>query len=212
MSFFYLLAALAALVLLLFVFSLRSAWRRRRALPYTLGQTLFSPEEATFLEALDDAVGGDYRVFGKVRLSDLVVVRRGVGRRLLEQSSARIESLKIDFLVCGRKSAAVVCAVELVSGKSRKGRGRAPDKALGRACDALRLPLVRVPMAETYSTKALAEQIYTAVYAPKVTAPAGGSKGANVDDGLSLAEEEQALSVLAAAIREGDPIPRPRAL
>ena len=208
--FFYLLAALAALVLLLFVLSLRSAWRRRRALPYSLAETLYSPEEAAFLEALDDAVGSDYRVFGKVRLSDLVAVRRGVGRRSLERASARIEPLKIDFLVCGWKSAKLVCAVDLVGGKSRKGRERVPDKALARACAALGLPLVRVPVAETYSAKALAEQIYTVVYAPKVAAPAGGVKGAQVDDGFSRAEEEQALSVLAAAIREGDPLPRPR--
>jgi len=73
------------------------------------------------------------------------------------------------------------------------------------------MPLVRVQAAETYSPKALAEQIYTAIYAPKVPLPASGAKGIRVDDGLSQAEEEQALSVLAAAIREGDPLPRPRA-
>lgn len=211
MTFFYLLVALAAAVLLLFVLSVYMTWRRRRALPYSLGPALFSPDEAAFLTVLDEAVGGDYRVFGKVRLSDLVTVRRGVARRVLERASARIETLRIDFLVCGRESASVVCAVELVGGRSRKGRGRTPDKALGRACDALGLPLVRVPLAETYSAKALAEQIYTVIFAPKVAVPPGGPKGARVDDGLSRAEEEQALSVLAAAIREGDALPRPRA-
>jgi hypothetical protein len=206
-TFFYLLLALAALVLLLFLLSLRSAWRRHRTLPYTLGQSLFSPQETAFLAALDEAVGSDYRVFGKVRLSDLVSVRRGVGRRYLERASARIEPLKLDFLVCGCESASLACAVELVGGKARKGRG--PDKALRRACDALGLPLVRVPAADSYSTKALAEQIYAAIYAPRVEAPTQG-RGARVDDGLSRVEEEQALSVLAAAIREDDVLPRPR--
>jgi hypothetical protein len=208
-TFFYLLVALAALVLLLVVLNLRSLWHRRRAVPFVLGQALFSPEETAFLTALDEAVGGDYRVFGKVRLSDLVTVRRGAGKRALERASARIEPLRIDFLICGRESLSLVCACELVGGKSRKAR--VPDKALGRACDALGLPLVRVQVAATYSPKALAEQIYTAIYAPKVAAPVNGAKGPRVDDGLSRAEEEQALSVLAAAIREGDPLPRPRA-
>lgn len=209
MTFFYLLVALAALVLLLFTLSLRGAWQRRRALPYSLGQALFSPEETTFLAALDEAVGADYRVFGKVRLSDLVTLRRGPRKRSLEKAAARIEALRIDFLVCGRESAGLVCACELVGGKSRQRRG--PDRNLGRVCDALGLPLVRVPVAESYSAKTLAEQIYTAIYAPKVAVPSGVAKGARVDDGLSRAEEEQALSVLAAAIREGDPLPRPRA-
>lgn len=209
MTFFYLLVALAALVLLLFLLNLRRVWHRRRAVPYALRQALFSPDEAAFLAALDEAVGGDFRVFGKVRLTDLVTARRGVGKRALDQASARLDRLRVDFLVCSRESASVVCACELTGGKSRKLRG--PDKALGRACDALRLPLVRVQVAETYSSKALAEQIYTAIYAPKVPVPASGAKGITVDDGLSRAEEEQALSVLAAAIREGDPLPRPGA-
>ena len=209
MTFFYLLVALAALVLLLFVLNLRRVWQRRRALPYTLGQALYSPEEAAFLAALDEAVGGDFRVFGKVRLSDLVTARRGVGKTALERASARLDPLRIDFLVCGRESANLVCACALAGGKPHKSRG--PDKALARACDALGLPLVRVQVAKTYSPKALAEQIYTAIYAPKVPVPASGAKGIRVDDGLSRAEEEQALSVLAAAIREGDPLPRPRA-
>ncbi len=206
MNFFYLLVALAALTLLLFVLSLVQAWQRRRALPYTLSSALFVPEETAFLVVLDDAVGDDYRVFGKVRLSDLVAPRRGTRRRALGQAAARIESLKIDFLVCARASSAMVCAVELVGGKGRRGA----NKALARACDALGLPLVRVPVAQTYAAKALAEQIYTAMYAPKVTASGAGAKGSQMDDGVSRAEEEQALSVLAAAIREGDALPRAR--
>ena len=206
MTFFYVLVALAALVLLLFVLSLRSAWRRRRVLPYTVEAPLFSPEEVSFLAALEDAVGADHRVFGKVRLADLVTPRRRAGKQALEQAAARIASLKIDFLVCGRESTKPVCALALSGGKL--GRGQHRGQVLARACDALGLPLVSVPQADTYSVRALAEQVYTAMYAPKVTAPVG-RLGAAGDDGLSRAEEEEALSVLAAAIRDGEPMPKP---
>lgn len=209
--FFYLLVALAVLLLLALLLSLWAAWRRRRALPYTLQQTLFFQEELDFLAVLDEAVGADYRVFGKVRLSDLISARRGTGKRPLTQTSARIDDLRIDFLVCRRATAAVVCAVDLVGRRLRPGRGRAADKALVRVCDALGLPLVRVAAAEAYSAKAVAEQIYTAIYVPRVKVPAAGPRASRGDDGLSQADEEQALSVLAAAIREGDPVPRLRA-
>lgn len=209
MTHFYLLVALAALVLLLFAYSLSRAWRRQ-TLPFVLEKALFSPQEALFLSALEEAVGGDYRVFGKVRLVDLLSGRRGARKASMRQAAARIDRLTIDFLVCGRDSLSLVCAVKLVGAKGL-ARRRAADKALGRACQSLGLPLVRVPVAEAYSTKVLAEQIYAAVYAPKVTAPAGVARDPRADDGLSRAEEEQALSVLAAAIREGDPVPRPRA-
>jgi hypothetical protein len=209
MFFFYLLVALAALVMALFVLSLRSAWRRRRALPFTLDAPLFSPQEIAFLAVLDEAVGADYRVFGKVRLSDLVSPTRRTGKQLLEQARARIAPLKIDFLVCGRESAKPVCAVGLIGRKGRAGRGS--DQALARACDAVGLPLLRVPVADSYSARALAEQIYTSVYAPKVVAPTARLGSRSAVDELSPAEEEQALSVLAASIREGEPLPRPTA-
>jgi hypothetical protein len=203
---FYLLLGLAALVTLLMVLSLRAAWRRRRTLPYSLGEALFSPEERVFLAALDEAVGDSHRVYGKVRLSDLVTLRRGSNRRALEQAQARIADLRIGFLVCSRESARVVCAVELVPTKGRRGT----DKALVRACEALALPLVRVPVAESYPLKALTEVVQTAMYAPKVKAPARGLRAGPLDDGLSRAEEEQALSILAASIRDGEPLVRPR--
>ena len=91
-------------------------------------------------------MGDSHRVYGKVRLSDLVTLRRGTSRRALEQAQARIADLRIDFLVCSRESARVVCAVELVPAKGRRGG----NKALARACEALALPLVRVPAAESY--------------------------------------------------------------
>jgi hypothetical protein len=205
-TFFYVLLALAALVLLLFLLSLRSAWRHRRVLPYAIEAPLFSPEEVSFLTALEEAVGADHRVFGKVRLADLVTPRRRADKQALKQAAARIANLKIDFLVCRRESAKPVCAVALSGAKP--GRGHNRGQALARACDALGLPLLRVPQADAYSVRALAEQVYTAMYAPKVTAPVG-RLGAAGDDGLSRAEEEEALSVLAAAIRDGDPMPKP---
>jgi|APFre7841882724_1041349.scaffolds.fasta_scaffold21249_2 hypothetical protein len=206
MTMFYLLLGLAALVTLALILSLRAAWRRRRSLPYTLGEALFSPEERVFLAALDEAVGDSHRVYGKVRLSDLATLRRGTSRRALEQAQARIADLRIDFLVCSRESARVVCAVELIPAKGRHGG----NKALARACEALALPLVRVPAAESYPLKSLTDDVQTAMYAPKVKAPEGRLRGGPADDGLSRAEEEQALSILAASIRDGEPLVPPR--
>jgi hypothetical protein len=206
MTMFYLLLGLAALVTLALILSLRAAWRRRRSLPYTLGEALFSPEERVFLAALDEAVGDSHRVYGKVRLSDLVTLRRGTSRRALEQAQARIADLRIDFLVCSRESARVVCAVELIPAKGRHGG----NKALARACEALALPLVRVPAAESYPLKSLTDDVQTAMYAPKVKAPEGRLRGGPADDGLSRTEEEQALSILAASIRDGEPLVPPR--
>jgi Protein of unknown function (DUF2726) len=64
------------------------AWARATvAYPYTKNQFLFSPAEYSFLGVLEQAVGREYRVFGKVRMADIVDIQRAsievIGRRLL---------------------------------------------------------------------------------------------------------------------------------
>ncbi|MDB6063012.1 MAG: topoisomerase [Verrucomicrobiaceae bacterium] len=47
-------------------------------LPYLPESTLFSAAERSFLEVLDQAVGPDNRVFGKVRVADIARVKPGL--------------------------------------------------------------------------------------------------------------------------------------
>ena len=48
---------------------------RLEEFPYTRNGALFSPAERSLLGALEQAVGEDYRIFGKVRVADIVSVR-----------------------------------------------------------------------------------------------------------------------------------------
>jgi len=48
------------------------------SLPYSSAGPLFTPADGSFLGVLDNVIGDDYRVFGKVRLSDRIVPEKGL--------------------------------------------------------------------------------------------------------------------------------------
>src|SRR6185369_16008451 len=67
---------------------------------YVSREAIFTPAERSFLGVLEQALDGRYRVFGKVRLGDLVRPAKGLnaGRRTTAQN--RINQKHVDFVVC----------------------------------------------------------------------------------------------------------------
>ncbi|MGH8196269.1 MAG: DUF2726 domain-containing protein [Woeseiaceae bacterium] len=60
------------------------------ALPYVRKPALFSPAERSFLGALEQAAGNEYRVFGKVRIADVIERKRGLARSEWQRAFNRV--------------------------------------------------------------------------------------------------------------------------
>ena len=69
-------AALAAGVLVVWLLVWLGS-RRRRAEEYQLRDWLFSPSERAFHTVLHDSVANHYRIFGKVRVADVITIEFG---------------------------------------------------------------------------------------------------------------------------------------
>ena len=93
----------------------------RGRLSLSPGGALFSPAERSFLGVLDQAVGTDYRVFGKVRVADVASVKPGLGNSARQGALNRIAQKHFDFVVCGARDLNIVCAVELDAGDFYSG-------------------------------------------------------------------------------------------
>lgn len=82
--------------------------------PYKPKQaTLCSAVEAQFLTLLEKSVGDDYRVFTKVRLSDVVTVRNGISRSAMRSAEQKAGQQVLDFVLCDIKTMQVKAAIEL---------------------------------------------------------------------------------------------------
>lgn len=186
---FYVLLGLGALVLLTFAWSLVRRFGRRHRLPYVADQTLFSPEQQAFLPVLERALGRGYRVYGKVRVADVLGVRPRIGRQARRRAYARLGARRFDFVVCTAGTSAIACAVNL-SSRSRLGR-RPPRDGLDRICAAARLPFVRFREGDRYSVVEIEEQVFGAMHALRLQTK---------DSEPPRAETQQALEHLSAAI------------
>lgn len=141
-----------AALLFLFVYSqIKGRRRRRRVEPpfsYKSRQKLFTPSETTFLYALEKAVGDHYRIFGKVRLADIVdtEVYRGVG----DKAFSLIAYKHVDFLLCDKSDLSIVCAIELDDWTHQSEERMIKDAEKTYALNSAAIPLIRFPVGSSY--------------------------------------------------------------
>lgn len=151
---------------------------------YVANPFLFSSAERSFLGALDLAIDGRYRVFGKVRVADVVAVGRAVGPRQRQGAFNRISAKHFDFVLCTKDELRIVGVVELDDRSHRAKRRRERDSFLERVCGSISLPLIRIPAQRTYSPEALRSALV--VLAPqKGNAAPAGERTASLDPQVS---------------------------
>ena len=131
--------------------------------PYRPSDALFSSAERAFLVVLDQAVGPEYRVFGKVRLADLAIVKGGIGHAGRRAALNRVAQMHLDFVVCNSSDLGVICGVELKDASQAGTRGQARDALVQRVCEAIDLPLIAMPATHTYSAQEIRSQFLAAI-------------------------------------------------
>jgi Protein of unknown function (DUF2726) len=63
-------------------------------------RALFTADEMSFLEGLEQAGGGNFRIMGKVRLDDIVAVRRNKNKVRLQAAYDGLRGRRADFVIC----------------------------------------------------------------------------------------------------------------
>lgn len=136
---------------------------RAENFPYVLSDGLFSPAERSFLGVLDQAVDADFRVFGKVRVADVLSVAKGTPKSLWQRAFNRISAKHFDYVLCRPTDLKPVCAIELNDQSHTQGERKARDKFLERVCSAADFPLVFLPAQHTYTVGEICDQIAFAI-------------------------------------------------
>jgi hypothetical protein len=131
--------------------------------PYDPAKYLFSAAERSFLGVLDQAVGPEYRVLGKVRLADLAKVKPGLSKSARQGAINRVAAKHLDFIVCRASDLSAVCGVELNDRSHASQRAQARDELVAQVCQSIRLPLITVPAKQAYSVQEVREQFLATV-------------------------------------------------
>lgn len=197
----HLLIGLALLLSLSLALTLRQAWRLRNLFPYRVSGPLLSAAEMRLLEALEEALGSGYRIFGKVWAEDVIGVESGVGRRVQERAWARLAEHRFDFAICDSRTLRVLCAIDLIGDQRGRPTQRGPNAVLAKICDAAGLPLVTIRAADDYDPADLARELRGAMLAYRADHPESPTLDAA---GPSRNEEDLLLAQLSAAILADD--------
>ena len=132
-------------------------------LGYRLRGPLFSPAERSFFGVLQQAASGNYVVFGKVRVADVLSPEKGLNRSNWQIAFNKISSKHFDFVLCDKSDLSVVAVIELDDKSHRSKKAQNRDAFLESACQSAGLALVRFPAQKSYQIPAVKEQVQSAL-------------------------------------------------
>jgi len=108
---------------------------------------------------LEGAVGDKTKVFGKVRLADIVSPISGLSRSEWQKTFNRIGSKHIDFALCKKDDLSPLCVIELDDSSHKKSERKIRDDFLGKALTAAAIPCIRFTARASYNIQAVRSEI-----------------------------------------------------
>jgi hypothetical protein len=155
--------AIVAVVVVIAIAVLAFLMRRAGSHPYQAAGTLLSPAERSLLDALRQAVGAEHEVFPKVQLAELLTIRKGLTRKQRAAAADDVARRRAGFVICDAATHAVRAIVETEEPRRHRPSRHGQPPFLDAALAAARIPLVRVPVQESYTAGELRDRVAAAL-------------------------------------------------
>ena len=130
-------------------------------LPYERNNELLTAAERLFYGVLVEAVANRHLICPKVRLADLLLIRKGTQRR--QKYFNKIQAKHVDFVLADPQTLRPLLAIELDDASHQRRSRQERDTFVEMACDAAGLPILRVPAKAAYNAQDLARSINAAI-------------------------------------------------
>lgn len=125
-------------------------------LGYRKKKTLFTEAERSFLGVLDQCIDPiQYRVFGKVRMADIVEPNPTKNRSEWQKAFNAISAKHFDYVICSSDTLQPVCVIELDDKSHSQKKRQQRDQLLDGICEEAGLSLLRFPAQRTYNPKVI---------------------------------------------------------
>lgn len=142
---------------------------KARGLPYKKKEYLLTKAENSFFQVLRSAVGQEYEIFAKVRLSDLLYLTKGSDNAQAYRN--KIFQKHIDFVLCDPVKVSPLLAIELDDLSHEKASRQERDSFVDEAFRAAELPLLRIAASRAYSPKELLGKVREYISGQQATPP-----------------------------------------
>ncbi len=127
--------------------------------PFALKRQLFTAAERQFLNLIEHAVAGEFRVMCRVRLIDLLSLRKDTRHKIAKGALLRAGTKQIDFVLCDKDDLTPVMAIDLVYGVGKNGHNTQRDFFVSGALETAHIPHARIKVKTGYKVSDLRECI-----------------------------------------------------
>lgn len=121
---------------------------------------LLSPAERSFFAVLEQAVGGHFRLFTKVRVADILRVKNGVSGGARQSAFNAISSKHVDFLACRPDDLSIAFAIELDDASHQREGARQRDEVKDSALATGGVPVFRFTARRAYVVQEIKDALF----------------------------------------------------
>jgi hypothetical protein len=129
--------------------------------PFASKGQLFTGAERQFLSLIERAVQDEFRVICRVRLIDLLSLRKNTQQKIAKSALIRAGSKHVDFVLCDKNDMTPVMAIDLVYGSGKNGHNTQRDFFVNGALDTASIPHLRIKAKSGYTLSDIHECIET---------------------------------------------------
>lgn len=127
---------------------------------YFKQKCLFTPTEMKFLNVLQEAVGDDYAIMGKVRMADIFGIKAPERSKEYFSHFGKIKSKHFDFVLCSKESMEPVLAIELDDSSHQRLDRIKRDSFVNRLCSDAKIQIFRRKASREYNVDDIKNDIY----------------------------------------------------
>ncbi|GAA0557590.1 MULTISPECIES: DUF2726 domain-containing protein [Rheinheimera] len=113
--------------------------------------SLFSPVERSFMQLLEKAVAGEYKILNRVKLADIMELKTGISDKSRSNTLTKLNGKYLDFVLCDPTDLSIVAVLDLVNNTSKEGHKAVPDWFVNGALDAAAIPYLRMKIKAGYT-------------------------------------------------------------
>ncbi|MDV6345548.1 DUF2726 domain-containing protein [Nitrosomonas sp. Is37] len=146
-------ASLFVLLILLKIFNKKS----NRVYYHT--KTLFTPAERSFFGVLTQAVSNQYLIFGKVRIADVIGIKKASNNSVRQTAFNKIACKHFDYVLCTKDTLSVVAVIELDDKSHLEEKTIHRDSFVESICRNAGLTLIRFNAKASYQIPAIQSKI-----------------------------------------------------
>ncbi|GHE93401.1 DUF2726 domain-containing protein [Thalassotalea profundi] len=168
--------------------------------PFDRKSAIFTPAEKNFQNLVEQAMGPQYRIVNRVRLSDIVTIRNGVSSKAGQTAKANADNKYLDFVICDRDTMKLLGTIDLVDTQG-KGYKMKKDWFVSGALEAASIPHIRIKIKPNYSVDEIKSCIHNRLFG-QAPAPIPKFKGRVIPANMVKPRTKQAngdVGVLTAA-------------